>query len=139
MEAMIRKQRDRALTENKASAFRVRKRPVNQEKINRYISEHFKRSGSNEDLDMEMEMDSAGITALYFPSNANNKCIATPAGISVYTPSDPGLRTPRAASSPQGSSNGYASYNFYFLPKIKMLIDSSTAIWTAKPQRHLRF
>jgi tetratricopeptide (TPR) repeat protein len=103
---------------NKASAFRVRKRPVNQEKISRYISEHFQRSGSNDDLDIEMDIDSAGITASIFSKNAtiddaNGKCIATPAGISVYTPSDPGLRTPLATSSPQGNSNGYsaASHN----------------------------
>lgn len=63
---MIRKQRERALTMNKASAFRVRKRPVNQEKINRYISEHFKRSGSNDDLDIEMDIDSAGMIAAIF-------------------------------------------------------------------------
>jgi hypothetical protein len=68
MEAIIRKQRDRALTKNKASAFRVRKRPVNQEKINRYISEHLKLPSSNDDLDVEMDIDSAGITAVYFPS-----------------------------------------------------------------------
>jgi hypothetical protein len=67
MEAIIRKQRERALTKNKASAFRVRKRPVNQEKINRYISEH-KLPSSNDDLDIEMDIDSAGITAVYFPS-----------------------------------------------------------------------
>ena len=145
MEAMIRKQRERALTKNKASAFRVRKRPVTQEKINRYISEHLKRPDSNDDLDIDMDIDSAGMIAAIFLKratidDANYKCIATPAGISVYTPSDTGLRTPLAASSPQGSLNGYtsASHNFYFLPKINMLIYTSTAISTAKPPPHLR-
>ena len=123
MEAMIRKQRERALTKNKASAFRVRKRPVNQEKINRYISEHLKHAGSNDDLDIDMDIDSAGITIAISSKyamidNANKKCIVTPAGISVYTPSDTGPRTPLAASSPLGNSNGYsaASHNLHFLP-----------------------
>jgi hypothetical protein len=140
MEAIIRKQRDRALTKNKASAFRVRKRPVNQEKINRYISEHLN------DLDIDMDIDSAGIIAAIFSKHAtiddaNNKCIVTPAGISVYTPSNTGPRTPLAASSPQGSSNGYsaASHNIHFPSSIKMLTYISTAISTAKPRRHLRF
>lgn len=150
MEAMIRKQRERALTRNKASAFRVRKRPVNQEKINRYISEHLKRPGSNNDLDIDMDIDSAGMIGARFVKhatidNANGKCIATPAGISVYTPSNTGPRTPLATSSPQGSSNGdtSASHNLYFLPKINMLIYISTVISTAKPQPqpqpHLRY
>jgi len=122
MEAMIRKQRERALTKNKASAFRVKKRPVNQEKINRYISGH-QRPGSNDDLDIDMDVDQAGMIAAIFVKHAtiddaNHKCIATPAGISVYTPSDTGPRTPLAASSPLGNSNGYsaASHNIHFLP-----------------------
>lgn len=40
MEVIIRKQQKRLLEENKRSAFRVRKRPVPQEKINRYMKEH---------------------------------------------------------------------------------------------------
>jgi hypothetical protein len=40
MEVIIRKQQKRLLEENKRSAFRVRKRPVPPEKINRYIKEH---------------------------------------------------------------------------------------------------
>ena len=40
MEAIIRKQRKRVLESNKRSAFRVRKRPVPQGKIDRYITEH---------------------------------------------------------------------------------------------------
>jgi hypothetical protein len=146
MEAMIRKQRERALTENKASAFRVRKRPVNQEKINRYISEHLKRPGSNNDLDIDIDINSAGMIAAIFVKHAtiddaNGKCIATPAGISVYTPSNTGSRTPLAASSPQGSSNGdtSASHNLYCLHKISMLIYNSTPISAAKHQPHLRF
>jgi hypothetical protein len=146
MEAMIRKQRERELTKNKASAFRVRKRPVNQEKINRYISEHLKRPGSNDDLDIEMEIDSAGIIASIFSKNAtiddaNNKCIVTPAGVSVYTPSDTGPRTPLAAASPQGNSNEYsaASHSLRFPPKLKMLTCISTAISAAVPRRRLRF
>ena len=146
MEAMIRKQRERALTKNKASAFRVRKRPVNQEKINRYISEHLKHAGSNDDLDIDMDIDSAGIIAAIFSKHAtiddtNNECIVAPAGISVYTPSDTGPRTPLEASSPQGSSNGYstASHTLRFSPNLKMLTYISTAISTAKPRRRLRF
>jgi hypothetical protein len=42
MEAMIRKQQIRTQQSNgkKRSAFRIRGRPVNPEKINRYIKEH---------------------------------------------------------------------------------------------------
>ena len=145
MEAMIRKQRERALTKNKASAFRVKKRPVNQEKINRYISGH-QRPGSNDDLDIDMDVDQAGMIAAIFVKHAtiddaNHKCIATPAGISVYTPSDTGPRTPLAASSPLGNSNGYsaASHNLHFPPKLKMLTYISPAISTAPPRRRLRF
>jgi hypothetical protein len=143
MEAMIRKQRERALTTNKASAFRVRKRPVKQEKINRYIAEH---PGSNNDVDIDMDIDSGGITTAISSKHAtiddaNNKCIVTPAGISVYTPSDTGPRTPLPASSPQGSSNGYstASHTLRFSPNLKMLTYISTAIPAAKPRRRLRF
>jgi hypothetical protein len=65
MEAIIRKQQERALTKNKASAFRVRKRPVTQEKINRYIYEHPRQFDSNnEDLDVEMNMASASMITL---------------------------------------------------------------------------
>jgi hypothetical protein len=65
MEAMIRKLQERALI-NKASAFRLRKRPVNQEKINRYINEHSKRPGSNNDSDVDIYIDSAGMIAAVF-------------------------------------------------------------------------
>jgi hypothetical protein len=40
MEAMIRKQRKRLLESNKQSAFRVRGRTINPQKITRYIKEH---------------------------------------------------------------------------------------------------
>lgn len=40
MEAIIRKQRERILESSKPSAFRVRKRPVPQGRIDRYIKEH---------------------------------------------------------------------------------------------------
>jgi hypothetical protein len=42
MEVIIRMQQKRLLESNKRSAFRVRKRPVPPEKINRYIKEHDK-------------------------------------------------------------------------------------------------
>jgi hypothetical protein len=66
MEAMIRKQQERALTSHKASAFRVRKRPVSQEKINRYINEHPKQPGSHDDLDVDMNIDLVGMIAAVF-------------------------------------------------------------------------
>lgn len=57
MEAIIRKQQERAL-EHKPSAFRVRKRPVSQQKINRYIKEHPRSPlGANEDMNMDGNMD----------------------------------------------------------------------------------
>ncbi|KAF4628664.1 hypothetical protein G7Y89_g9490 [Cudoniella acicularis] len=90
MEAMIRKQQERAL-QKKGTAFRVRKRPINPEKINRYIKEHPERPGPHDNLDVDINIESA----------------ATPAGISVYTPSNTGPRTPLAAPSPQEISNGY--------------------------------
>lgn len=40
MKAIIRKQQQRLVEDNKQTAFRVRKRPVTQGKINRYIAEH---------------------------------------------------------------------------------------------------
>ncbi|KAE8454659.1 hypothetical protein EG329_000282 [Mollisiaceae sp. DMI_Dod_QoI] len=93
MKAMIRKREERASISNKASAFRVRKRPVPEAKITRYIHEHPKRPSSDGDVDVDMDGDSA----------------ATPAGLSVYTPSNTGPRTPTAAPSPQGISNEYTA------------------------------
>jgi hypothetical protein len=40
MEAIIRKQQKRRSESNKRSAFRIRGRPVNPERIDRYIREH---------------------------------------------------------------------------------------------------
>ncbi|OBT47133.1 hypothetical protein VE00_03127 [Pseudogymnoascus sp. WSF 3629] len=94
MEAMIRKQHKRALESNKPSAFRVRKRPVNPKKIDRYIKEHPTNSfGANE---MDGNMGSA----------------PTPGAISCYTPSNTGPRTPQAALSPHTGSNLQPPYSY---------------------------
>lgn len=61
MEAMIRKQKERAGM-NKASAFRIRKRPVKQAKIDRYIHGHPPDSDTEDRADMEI--DSAGNTTV---------------------------------------------------------------------------
>ncbi|CZR62619.1 uncharacterized protein PAC_12516 [Phialocephala subalpina] len=64
MEAMIRKEQERALM-NKPSAFRVRKRPVSQKKIDRYKHEHPEQLDSTNDGDIDMNIDSAGIIDVF--------------------------------------------------------------------------
>lgn len=64
MESMIKIQQKRNL-ENKQTAFRVRKRPVNPEKIKRYMRDHpMPAFGANKDGSMDGSMDSAGMTSL---------------------------------------------------------------------------
>jgi hypothetical protein len=61
MESMIKIQQKRNL-ENKQAAFRVRKRPVNQEKIKRYMRDHSMSTFSaNKDENMDESMDSPGM------------------------------------------------------------------------------
>jgi hypothetical protein len=60
MEAIIRKQQERAL-QGKRSAFRVRKKPVASKKIARYMKEHhIPALDANEDMNMDWSMDVAG-------------------------------------------------------------------------------
>jgi hypothetical protein len=70
MEAILRKQGERAAM-NKRSAFRVRKQPVNPEKITRYIKEHPESSvGGNGSADIDGVIASAGIFGaciIYWP------------------------------------------------------------------------
>lgn len=64
MEAIIRIQQIRASDVNhpKKSAFRVRKRPVNPAKIDRYIKEHPMQSlSANKEGNMDVNMDSVGM------------------------------------------------------------------------------
>lgn len=62
MESIIKIQQKREL-ENKRTAFRVRKRPVNLEKIKRYMRDHPTLAfGANKDENMDGNIDSAGIT-----------------------------------------------------------------------------
>ena len=64
MESMIKIQQKRNL-ENKPTAFRVRKRPVNPGKIKRYMKDHpMPAFGANKDGNMDMSMDSAGMIVL---------------------------------------------------------------------------
>ncbi len=59
---MIRKQQKRVLESNKPSAFRVRKQLVTQEKINRYIKEHYVLPlPTNQDENVDENMGSAGM------------------------------------------------------------------------------
>jgi hypothetical protein len=65
MEAMIRKQRKRMSENNKRSAFRVRKRPVPQEKINRYVKEHgVERITADNKGNVQVNIDSAGMAII---------------------------------------------------------------------------
>ncbi len=62
MESVIKIQQKREL-ENKQTAFRVRKRPVNSEKIKRYMRDHpMLAFGANKDDDMDGNLEAAGIT-----------------------------------------------------------------------------
>lgn len=61
MESMIKIQHKRNL-ENKQTAFRVRKRPVNPEKIKRYMRDHSMSAfGANTDGNTDGSMDCAGM------------------------------------------------------------------------------
>ena len=61
MEAIVRKQEERAAI-NKQSAFRVRKQPVNPEKITRYIKEHpVSAANVNDNMDVDGVIISAGV------------------------------------------------------------------------------
>jgi hypothetical protein len=60
MEAIIRKQQERAL-QGKRSAFLVRNKPVDSKKIARYIKVHsIPALNANEDMNMDRSMDVAG-------------------------------------------------------------------------------
>jgi hypothetical protein len=62
MEPIIKIQQKRGL-ENKQTAFRVGKRPVNSEKIKRYMKTHpMLVFGANKNGNMNENMDSAGMT-----------------------------------------------------------------------------
>jgi hypothetical protein len=62
MEPIIKIQQKRGL-ENKQTAFRVGKRPVNSEKIKRYMKTHpIPAFGANKNGNMNENIDSAGMT-----------------------------------------------------------------------------
>jgi hypothetical protein len=63
MEAIVRIQEERAAI-NKQSAFRVRKLPVNPEKITRYIKEHPGSAANiNDNMDVDRAIVSAGVSS----------------------------------------------------------------------------
>jgi hypothetical protein len=137
---MIRKQQERALT-NKASAFRVRKRPDNQEKINRYINEHPKRPGSNNDSDVDIYIDSAGMLPLYLPrfaaihDVANHMC-KPPLQVSASIHHQ--IRDLEHHLRPQfhrkvGMDIVVQAHNICFPPKPRVPIYINTTISTDKP------
>lgn len=96
MESMI-KIRQKRKWENKQTAFRVRKRPVNPEKIKRYMRDHpIPAFGANKDGNMDGRMDSA----------------ATPAAISYYTPSATGPLTPYDGLSPPAAGSPQSSFSY---------------------------
>lgn len=61
MEAMIKKRQERESESNKQTAFRIRGRPVNEEKIERYMRDHPKQLATDDDIDMERDMSPAGM------------------------------------------------------------------------------
>jgi hypothetical protein len=65
MEAMIRKRQERESESNKKTAFRIRGRPVDEEKIERYMRDHPKQLPINDHIDMDIDrnMSLAGMIA----------------------------------------------------------------------------
>jgi hypothetical protein len=61
MEAMISKRQERQSESNKQTTFRIRGRPVNEEKIERYMRDHPKQLATDDDIDMERNMSPAGM------------------------------------------------------------------------------
>jgi hypothetical protein len=113
MEAMIRKRQERESESNKKTAFRIRGRPVDEEKIERYMRDHPKQLPINDHIDMDIDR--------------NMSLADTPAGIIYYTPSDteplaqkesPSLLTSLRPCSDVGpqNSNGYVTGNPNDLP-----------------------
>jgi hypothetical protein len=61
MLGMIRKREERQSKSNKETAFRIRGRPVNVEKIERYTRDHPRQFASDNDIGMDQNMDPAGM------------------------------------------------------------------------------
>lgn len=100
MESMIKIQQKREL-EKKRTAFRVRKRPVNLEKIKRYMRDYPTLAfGANKDENMDGNMD------------GNIDATATPGAVSYYTPSETGPLTPQEAPSPYVTANPESSCSY---------------------------
>jgi hypothetical protein len=146
---MVRKREERQSESNKQTGFRVRGRPVKEEKIQRYISNRPKElaAAAADDVDMDRNMSPAGMILstgrLLWINYLMRSRIDTPAGISYYTPSDTGPLPPQEASSPQTSLRPHsdtdaqhsANYqvNINFIESIMLLIRhpvaSLAAIW----------
>jgi hypothetical protein len=128
---MVRKREERQSESNKQTGFRVRGRPVKEEKIQRYMRDRPKElaAAANDDDDVDMDRNMS-------PAD-------TPAGISYYTPSDTGPFSPQEASSPQTSLRPHSDtdlqhsansqVNLTFIESIMQLIRhpiaSLAAIW----------
>jgi hypothetical protein len=61
MEAMIWKREERQSESNKQTAFRLRGRPVNEMKIERYVRDHQKQLATDNDIDMDRNMSMASM------------------------------------------------------------------------------
>jgi hypothetical protein len=61
MEAMIWKREERQSESNKQTAFRLRGRPVNEMKIERYVRDHQKQLATDNDVDMDRNMSMASM------------------------------------------------------------------------------
>ena len=59
---MIRKRQERESESNKLTAFRIRGRLVNEEKIERFMRDHPKQLATDDDVDMDRNMSPAGMT-----------------------------------------------------------------------------
>jgi hypothetical protein len=58
---MVRKRQERQSGSNKQTAFRIRGRPVNDEKIERYMRDHPKQFATDDDIDMDRNTNPAGM------------------------------------------------------------------------------
>jgi hypothetical protein len=63
MEAMIWKREERQSESNKQTAFRLRGRPVNERKIERYVRDHPKQLATGDSVDMDRNMSMASMIA----------------------------------------------------------------------------
>lgn len=69
---MIRKREERQAESNKQTAFRIRGRPVNEEKIERYIRDHPKQFSTDNDVDVEQDSSPAGVFSVSEPKDVDD-------------------------------------------------------------------